>query len=173
MELIASRSSVRPHPPGRISRADLGYPAATAERRFGGEIDMLPLDETPDSAGTKKILIVDDDEALLFAFRKIFRDTNVLIDSAATVQEAKVLVSRNKYALVIADLRLAEADHEGGLEVIRHAKETSPRSVTVLWTAFSGEEVEDKIVGAAPDHLLRKPVPSEKIRLIMEEIGLL
>jgi two-component system response regulator PilR (NtrC family) len=134
---------------------------------------MLPLDEAPATAGTKKILIVDDDEALLFAFRKIFRDTKVLIDSAATVDDAKALVSKNTYALVIADLRLAEADHEGGLEVIRYAKEASPRSVTVLWTAFSGEEIEDKIVGVAPDHLLRKPVPSEKIRLIMEEIGLL
>ncbi len=121
----------------------------------------------------KEVLIVDDDEALLFAFRKIFRAEKVKIDSAASVNEAVSLIDKNDYALVISDLFFDETHPEGGLEVIGYTKKRRPQCATAIWTAYTSPEMDESIGSLSPDYHLKKPVPSERIRVIMKKIGLI
>ncbi len=121
----------------------------------------------------KEVLIVDDDEALLFAFRKIFRAEQIKIDSAASVNEAVSLIDKNDYALVISDLFFDEMHPEGGLEVIGYTKERRPDCRTAIWTAYTSPEMDERIGELSPNYHLKKPVPSERIRVIMDEIGLI
>lgn len=125
------------------------------------------IEETP------RILVVDDDEALLFAFKRIFRDMDIVIDSSDSIDETKILVARHQYSLVITDLRFNDVHPEGGLEIIRHVKTHCPTTRTVLWTAYGNPEMEERIDDVAPDFHLKKPVPSERIRDIMRDIGVL
>ncbi len=120
-----------------------------------------------------RILVVDDDEALLFAFKRIFRDVDVAIDSADTIEETKALISHQTYSLVITDLRFNDVNPEGGLDIIRHIKHHCPDTRTVLWTAYGNPEMEERIEEVGPDFHLKKPVPSERIRDIMRDIGVL
>jgi len=125
------------------------------------------------NAKQKEVLIVDDDEALLFAFRKIFRAEQIKIDSAASVHEAVSLIDKNDYALVISDLFFDETHPQGGLEVIGYTKERRPDCTTAIWTAYTSPEMDERIGALSPNYHLKKPVPSERIRVIMDEIGLI
>jgi hypothetical protein len=59
------------------------------------------------------------------------------------------------------------------VEIIKFIREQCPGTKTVLWTAYGNSEIEEEIEQAHPDYYLKKPVPSEKIRHIMNEIGLI
>jgi DNA-binding NtrC family response regulator len=119
----------------------------------------------------KKVLIVDDDEALLFAFKRIFRASNVVVYSADSVERAIELVAQEEFALVITDLRFSDEHPEGGLEVIRYIKEHSPKTITVLWTAYGVNEDAGHLRESGVDYHLKKPVPSDTIRDIMQQVG--
>jgi DNA-binding NtrC family response regulator len=121
--------------------------------------------------GKRRILVVDDDEALLFAFKRIFRHSEVLIDTADTVDTAVELIDRYEYEIVITDLRFREVCPRGGYDVIRYVQEKRPLTKTVLWTAFGKDEAEVQHDECKPDFYLKKPVPSERIRTLIERIG--
>ena len=120
----------------------------------------------------KSVLIIDDDDALLFAFRKIFNGTGITIEIANSIEDAKKQLVEENFSLVITDLRLQNVHKTEGVEIIRFIREHCPETKTILWTAYGSSEIEKEIEQAHPDYYLKKPVPSEKISHIMEEIGL-
>jgi len=115
-----------------------------------------------------RILVIDDDEAVLFAFSRIFRTSGVGIDTATTVADAKGLIDSTKYALVLTDLRLEAGSPIGGIDIIRHTREHSPGTATVLWTAYDSEAGARDFAEA--DFVLTKPAPSEKIMEILNRV---
>ncbi|MBD3320010.1 MAG: response regulator [Chitinivibrionales bacterium] len=122
---------------------------------------------------SKRILIADDDEALLFAFQRLFNDADIAIDAAESVDHARQLIDNHPYALVISDLRFGDDGDETGAEIIRHARKKSPQTKTILWTAYGNDTVEKSLKEVRPDQVLTKPVPSETIRDILKEMDLL
>ena len=120
-----------------------------------------------------KILIIDDDETLLFAFNKIFQHSNYDIDCSDSVDAAKGMIKKTDYLLVITDLKFAESNPEGGYDIIRYVKEYSPSTYTILLTAYETTDGERKNQKAQPDFFLKKPVKSETIKDIMRGIGVL
>ena len=71
----------------------------------------------------RRILIVDDEKAILLAFKKLLTSPNIMVDTAETIAEAENLLKKNIYDAVIADLRLTGANGEEGLEIIKYVKE--------------------------------------------------
>jgi DNA-binding NtrC family response regulator len=117
-----------------------------------------------------RILIVDDDAALLFAFNKIFRNAGYEVDSADTIDEAKKLIDMHPYQVIITDLKFDANNQTGGYEIIKYVKHKAPETITVLLTAF---EAEDLSPGAIkPDFYLKKPVKFETISEIIHQIGI-
>ena len=115
-----------------------------------------------------RILVIDDDEAVLFAFSRIFRTSGVAIDTATTVADAKALIDSTRYALVLTDLRLEAGSPIGGIDIIGPTREHSPGTATVLWTAYDGETGARNFSEA--DYVLTKPAPSEKIMEILNRV---
>lgn len=106
-----------------------------------------------------RILIVDDEECIVFAMRRYLQLRGFEVDSARGLEEAQALVARVRYAVVIADLRLTGDHGAEGLDLIAYVRERCPSTRTLLLTAHSSPDIEAAGRERGVDLVLRKPWP--------------
>jgi CheY-like chemotaxis protein len=106
-----------------------------------------------------RILIVDDEESILFAVRQCLNALGYDVDCVRNSMDAKALLRTAHCALVITDLSLAGSHGTEGLDVILYAREQWPRTRVVLMTAYASPEIEQQARGRGVDAILNKPVP--------------
>jgi CheY-like chemotaxis protein len=118
-----------------------------------------------------RLLVIDDEEAILFAMWDFLTQCGYQVDKAHSRREAEGLLEESPpYALVIADLRLDVSDPRGGLRLLRLVRQISPLTRTILLTAFGSPDVEAELAAIGADRLLSKPQPLDRIA---REVGLL
>ena len=115
--------------------------------------------ETP----VPRLLVVDDEESILFALWDYLVRSGYEVDRARNRQEAERLLDGPPYALAIVDLRLGVQEPHGGLHVLRRVRERSPRARTILLTAYGSPEMESELSAEGAGLLLSKPQPLARI----------
>jgi two-component system response regulator TctD len=110
-----------------------------------------------------RLLLVDDEDTILFAMREYFTASGFRVDCAGEREEAEALLASREYSAVIADLRLTGSDSGDGLNVIAAAREKSRRLRVVLLSAHASPQVEARARAAGADAVLRKPRPLREI----------
>src|SRR5688500_12426532 len=88
--------------------------------------------------GMKKVLIVDDEPAVLFALSEALADRRrgVKVATAANGHEAVAILESEKVDLVVTDLRMPEMD---GFELLAWLRRGFPHLPVVVMTAFGAE----------------------------------
>ncbi|MEW6584857.1 MAG: response regulator [Nitrospirota bacterium] len=119
---------------------------------------------------TKHVLIVDDESAILMAFKKLLQSPGIDIDTAETVESAQASLSAKKYDAVVADLRLGITGEEG-LDILRFVKQNSPQTPIILITAYGNPEIMEKTYKLGADLYLEKPVSSNTLRDALRTLG--
>ncbi len=92
----------------------------------------------------KRILIVEDEMRVALALGRALQDPSggdYEVEICYSADDALIRLRHEKYDLVITDLRMPGSS---GLELIRHVREISPETRTVLITAFGSPEVEEQ-----------------------------
>lgn len=102
----------------------------------------------------RRILLVDDDLAVLLTLKAVLEYHGFEIETAASTAEAVVRLESNTYQMVISDLRMDTED--AGLRVIEAARRQEYNPATALLTAFPPEEQYWK--ETASESLLIKPL---------------
>ena len=98
-----------------------------------------------------KILVVDDDQGLRDFLKIMLSREGYQVSTAAEGKEALRLCQKQKYDLVITDLKMPKV---GGLELLRAIKEVSPETMVIVITAFaSGETALVAMKEGAYDYL--------------------
>lgn len=110
-----------------------------------------------------RLLLVEDDPSTTFAIRSFFESRGVVIEHAATVEEACRLLRAQSYDGVVTDLRLADDSEIGGLRVAELAHEIQPGSRVVMVTAYASRSLERETRDRGIHRLLRKPVGLEEL----------
>jgi DNA-binding response OmpR family regulator len=82
----------------------------------------------------RRILLVDDDLAVLLTLKAVLELHDFEVETAASTAEAFARMESGVYHMVISDLRMET--EEAGLEVIRAAHRQSYAPATALLTAF-------------------------------------
>lgn len=103
----------------------------------------------------KRILIVEDDPGhaeLLFRILKSRLSSGHQVEICQLAEEAIDRVQRQQFDLIITDLRMPDAN---GLELIRHVRQVSPQTRTVLITAYPTPGVEDQAHQLAAIYLFK------------------
>ncbi len=114
-----------------------------------------------------KILVVDDESAILFAMDEYFSASGYEVDCAEGLEEAKARLETSGYQAVIADLRLTGSGGTEGLEIVERVRSHHPSTRVVILTAYGTPEVEREARLRGADVFLHKPVPlSELARVI-------
>ncbi len=117
-----------------------------------------------------RLLVVDDEVAILFAITEYFTGRGYEVDSARTRQEAERLLAAIRYQLVFADLCLGERQSRDGLDIIRYVSAHFPDTLVVLMSAHSSPDVtrEAKRLGARA--VVKKPVPLATMAELVSEL---
>jgi DNA-binding response OmpR family regulator len=111
-----------------------------------------------------RLLLVDDEAAILFAMEDFLVRFGYRVDRASSRAEAERLLAGDQaYALAIVDLRLGAEEPRGGLDLLRRIRESSPQTRTILLTAYQSPEVEAELAALGADRLLSKPQPLARL----------
>jgi DNA-binding NtrC family response regulator len=120
---------------------------------------------------TKHVLLIDDETAILMAFKKLLQSPGIEIDTADSKESAQSALKERNYAAVIADLRLGDTGGEEGLEILRFVKEHNPAVPTILITAYGNPEVMERTYKLGADLYLEKPVSSNTLKDALKKLG--
>jgi DNA-binding response OmpR family regulator len=111
----------------------------------------------------RRILLVDDEVAVLLTMKAVLEISGFDVDTAASAREGKHSLRSHEYHMVITDMRM-ESD-ESGHEVIEAARTAPYHPAVALLTAFPVEDDDWEQMGA--DKLLLKPMHT---RVLLQQI---
>jgi len=118
----------------------------------------------------KRLLLIEDDESILFSLRRYFEHHGFDVQSARELEEAEALAVCCDYDLVIVDLSLsAEGVHEG-FEIIRFVRRHCPSARLIVLTASSAATIEHEAIRRGAHAFLRKPRPLAEIALAAQRL---
>jgi CheY-like chemotaxis protein len=120
----------------------------------------------------KRVLIVDDEAAILFGFKKIIQRGGVEVDTAETVEEALNLLQTKDYQFVITDLKLSGSSADSGFDVIRYAKGKRSETEVILITGYGTPEIMEKALALGAAHYYEKPVSATLLRDALVRMGM-
>jgi DNA-binding NtrC family response regulator len=113
----------------------------------------------PDEPGApQRILLVDDETAVLFAYRKLIEREGIAVDSSTSLKGALEYVKARPYLAVMTDLRLAGTDNMDGLEVVRFTRQVQPEARLICSTGYGSCELEQQVRKLGVSHYFEKPV---------------
>ncbi len=115
-----------------------------------------------------RLLVVDDEPAILFALADYLSRSGYAVDRARSRAEAEGLLAADSYDLVVVDLRLGVSEPRGGLAVLSRLRERQPRTRAILLTAYGSAEVEAELAAFPSVRLLSKPQP---LACLAEEVA--
>lgn len=102
----------------------------------------------------RRILLVDDELAILLTLKAVLELHDFDVETAASAREAKSKIRSNTYHMVITDMRME--NERSGVEVVKAARAAEYDPAIAMLTAFPipGEEWES----AGADQMLVKPM---------------
>ena len=118
----------------------------------------------------KRILVIDDDEAIRKLFLLTLEDLPYQIDTAKSGEQGIELEQELKYDLIFLDLKMPGLN---GVETLRRLREIDPGVSIYIITAFH-KEFLDQLGTAAEDGLsfeiLHKPIGADEINLLVTSV---
>jgi DNA-binding response OmpR family regulator len=111
----------------------------------------------------RRILLVDDEVAVLLTLKAVLEINGFDVDTAASGREGKLKLRSHEYDMVISDMRM-ESD-QAGAAVIAAARAAEYRPAVALLTAYPLADEDWQEMGA--DRMLVKPMHT---RLLLEQI---
>ena len=111
----------------------------------------------------RRILLVDDEVAVLLTLKAVLEISGFEVDTAASAREGVSKLHTREYQMLITDMRM---EHDvAGVEVIKAARAANYHPVVALLTAFPVAEEDWQEMGA--DQLLVKPMHT---RILLQQI---
>ncbi len=120
--------------------------------------NLSTLEGKFDSHVWEKVLIVDDEPAILFAYRKLIEREGMIVDDCDSYDAALEFIRANRYFAVIADMRLVGSENNDGLEILRFIRREYPDTKVILSTGYGNSEIEQTVLALGATYYFEKPV---------------
>ena len=113
------------------------------------------------------MLIVEDNKGLLNILKEAFETENYSLTLCESAEEAKEIIDKIDFDIVITDLKLPG---ENGISILKFVKQKNPETDVILITAYGtiDRAVEAMKIGAAD--FITKPFSLDYIRLLVAKI---
>jgi response regulator RpfG family c-di-GMP phosphodiesterase len=113
--------------------------------------------------GASRVLYVDDEPILCRAFARLFReDAQLSVCTASTPEEAVDLIRRQRFDVIVSDLRMPGMS---GIELLASVRRTAPETRRLLVSGYADfESALDAINEVGIDRLLTKPWQNDEVR---------
>ena len=103
--------------------------------------------------------MIDDEDPIRFAMKEYFMTFGYEVDCAREMEEAQALLTKVRYAVVIADLRLSGIHGAEGLEIVAFVRERCATTRIIVLTAYGSPKIEAEALRLGVDSFLHKPMP--------------
>jgi ActR/RegA family two-component response regulator len=112
------------------------------------------------------VLIVDDEESLAFFLQQSLLEGNKdwQVETAGSVEEALAKLSRCRYGVIVADLRMPDIS---GLELIEAVRSIDPATRVILMTAYGSSAIEAEARRLQVYEYVTKPFKIETMRTLV------
>lgn len=107
---------------------------------------------------THRILVVDDEPSLCFAYRKLFGGEKFHSDICENVESALELIKSHRYFAVISDVRFAGHGNEDGVHLVSAVRKEQPEAEVILVTGYGSDELKRTVHDLGAAHYYDKPV---------------
>ena len=111
----------------------------------------------------KRIIVIDDEDAIRKSFALALEDTEYQVDTVASGREGIERISREPYDLVFLDLKMPGMN---GVETLRELRKLDEEVPVYIVTAFYGEfleELQRMAHNGTEFEVLNKPVDGHMI----------
>lgn len=108
----------------------------------------------------KKILVVDDEVAILKMFKKAFRNKGYIVWSAESAEEALEVLKQDSIHVMFLDLNLPGMN---GVELCRQLREKRPMDIIYAVTGYASLFELAECRGAGFDDYFQKPVELKEL----------
>ena len=108
-----------------------------------------------------RILIVDDDAAILKLMQRVLLDEGYAIDLAGTGEEARTLALIHSYDGIILDLHLGDRH---GFEILQELRRSGSRTPILLYSGKGDSETIVRGLDAGADDFVVKPISNDELR---------
>lgn len=122
------------------------------------------------TAQPRRILVVDDQEAILFATMEYFKPHGYNVDCALGKIDAQALVNHFYYSLAIIDLRLSGTTKNDGFELVSYIRDRCPETRILVWTAYGSAEIETRAQRLGIDAFVHKIKSLDEVARIVSEL---
>ena len=119
----------------------------------------------------QRILIVDDEEAIVFSYKKLLRSGCVEVDGCMCLEEAIALIKNNRYSAVITDFRLSHSESSEGLEILQCIRKYNLATPVIFFTGYGSDEIKDQVLALGACGYFDKPVHVAEIVKALRAMG--
>jgi DNA-binding NtrC family response regulator len=130
----------------------------------------ISVAEKLQSCNHKRILIVDDEAAILFAYRKLIEREGLLVDVCESFEAAMTHIENHSYCAVIADMRLAGSDNTDGMRILQAVKKIQPDAKVIMVTGHGNANTEKMAYDLGAAHYFEKPVQPSMILDVLRSL---
>lgn len=117
--------------------------------------NQIPLDAL--ETGKKRVLVVDDDEAIVEMFTELLgRDGRFEVSTASTGYEAGIKTEQFRPDVILLDYKLPDINGTGVCRTIRRNKDYEHIRIIIISGVADPDEVEE-LRSAGADEFIRKP----------------
>ena len=117
---------------------------------------------------SKRVLIVDDDEAIIKSLKNLLESEGYMVETASTGVEALEKTEENVYDLALLDIRLPDIQ---GTELLAEMHEETPRMMKIMFTGHASLDNAIESLNLGADAYLTKPArPEELIKVVKEKL---
>lgn len=117
-----------------------------------------------------RLLIIDDDCAILALLRTHFEQGGWQVDCATEREEAQALLVNGCYDALITDMRLTPISPSEGLDVIAFARAANPEARVVAYTGGDSPALEQAAQMLGVSAVLRKPLSPHAIETLLRAL---
>jgi DNA-binding NtrC family response regulator len=108
-----------------------------------------------------KVLVVDDEENILSAFKDFFRKEHCEMMAASSGEKGLEILAHHRVNLLVTDIRLTGIS---GVTFFLEAKRIHPKLPVVVITGYPDVITEDAVKSYGADFFFQKPLDLEKFR---------
>ena len=131
------------------------------------ELILLPAERKAD-IDKGRILVIDDEPSVADALRIILEDDGHEVTVALTGLEGLDLARRQRFDVVVSDVRLPDVT---GLEVLDAVRKERPDSTVILITSHGTTKLMDEARACGAFEVLHKPFPPRDVlRLVSKAL---
>jgi FixJ family two-component response regulator/DNA-binding HxlR family transcriptional regulator len=114
-----------------------------------------------------RLLIVDDDQVFREELSELLTEEGHVVQTASSVPKAIPLLEHDEFEVLLTDLRMPR---QGGLELVRIARERWPRMYVVVITGYATVETAVEAMKRGAFDYIQKPFQLSRIRKVLETI---